>query len=285
MPITLQAPAKINLYLRVFARASDGFHPLRSWFRTIELFDELGASVPRAIGKEGARIQLSCSDKLLLGEGNLVERAFRELVDPGNLSIPLQLNKRIPVGAGLGGGSSDAAATLALVRKLMPQCPERDLAAAARDLGADVPFFLRHQIDGITDATCTGRGEQVAPFEPGRRHVVLLILPELHVSTAEVYRHFDELPGPPGDDGPDFQALSQLPAARLLPLLRNDLEPATFSLHPALAKLHARAQELVGRPVRMTGSGSALFCLYDDPAEAKEALVRTAPLNVRRLLA
>src|SRR5690606_26513362 len=136
---------------------------------------------------------------------------------------------------------------------------------------SDVPFFLHHQLEGITDATCTGRGEVVQPFTPGRRHAVLLILPGIHVATPAVYKQYDSLPAPPDDGEPDFAAWSNLPADDLLPVLRNDLEPAAFSLHPELADLRRHAEAALGRIVRMTGSGSTLFTLFDDPQEAHDA--------------
>lgn len=197
-----------------------------------------------------------------------------------------RLVKRIPSGGGLGGGSSDAAATLALREFGNPPLGLADAsraryAAIAAELGSDVPFFLSHQFDGTTDATCTGRGEIVEPFTPGRRHAVLLILPGLHVATPAVFKKFDELPATMTDGQPDFAAWSMLPAIELLPLLRNDLEAATFALHPSLGELRAECEQRLGRPVRMTGSGSTLFSLYDDPAEAAEVISR---LDVRSIV-
>ena len=298
MPITLRAPAKINLYLRVFPRAADGYHPLRSWFRTIDLADELWLGEGEAMdeldwaeAEDELRLDrivcLHCSDASLPADSsNLAVRSAEAYASAYPMPVDISLQKNIPIGAGLGGGSADAAAVLAGLNKLFSgSVSYADLNSMAAHLGSDVPFALRAILDPITDAACTGRGEIVQPFAPGRRHVVLLIVPDLEVSTAEVYRRFDELPAPPEDDEPDFAAWSHLPALELLPKLRNDLEPASFSLRPELAALREQAQALVGRPVRMTGSGSALFCLYDERAEAAEALERLAGLNVRRLLA
>lgn len=287
MPLVRRAPAKINLYLRVFPVAGDGFHALRSWFRTVDIADEIRLDVMPGFEhldpldrfelieenrERGPFVRFACSDNSLpAGDDNLAVRAARAYYAPQTLPVDIYLEKRIPAGAGLGGGSSDAAAVLAGLDQInQGALPYSELARMAARVGADVPFFLHHQLDGITDATCTGRGDIVQPFAPGRRHVVLLILPELAVSTAEVYRRFDELPAPPEDDYPDFAAWSHLPATELLPRLRNDLEAAAFSLHPELAVLREEAETRLGRPVRMTGSGSGLFSLYDDAEEAAE---------------
>jgi 4-diphosphocytidyl-2-C-methyl-D-erythritol kinase len=285
MPLTVRAPAKINLYLRVFPVGHDGFHPLRSWFRAIDLADDLHMDIfpgfedldpldhvelIEETREAGPFVDFACSDASLpTGEQNLVVRAARAYFAPQTLPVAIYLQKRIPVGAGLGGGSSDAAAVLAGMDQINNGAlPYSEVARMAARVGADVPFFLRHQLDGITDATCTGRGDIVQPFTAGRRHAVLLILPELHGSTPAVYARFDELPAPPEDDSPDFAAWSHLPALELLPRLRNDLEAAAFSLHPELGRLREHMEKRLARPVRMTGSGSALFTLYDDRADA-----------------
>jgi 4-diphosphocytidyl-2-C-methyl-D-erythritol kinase len=254
------APAKITLDLRVGPPTADGFHPIRSWFRTVDLADELQ-------GASAESMSLSCNDvDVPTGEANLAWRAAA-LVGP----MALVLTKRIPAGGGLGGGSSDAAAALVLAdRAHRRNVPRGTLSEHAARLGSDVPFFLAHQLDGITDATCTGRGEIVTPFDPVRRLAVLLILPGLHVPTPAVFTRFDEMPMPAAEK-PDYRAWSALRADDLLGRLRNDLEPPAFDLYPALARLRDACEARLGRPVRLTGSGSTLFTLYDTPDQARQA--------------
>ncbi len=288
MALTVRAPAKVNLHLRVFPARDDGFHPLRSWFRTIDLHDELHVRAADTSGAGNAAV-LRCDDPSVpLDESNLVHRAWRMMAEPAGPDVVMELVKRIPTGGGLGGGSSDAAAALSAYSKWR-QAPgaasPEQLRRAAERLGSDVPFFLHHQLEGVTDATCTGRGEVVRPFAPGRRHAVLLILPGIRVATPAVYRQYDALPAPPDDGEPDFAAWSKLPAHDLLPLLRNDLERAAFSLHPELAELRRDAEAALGRTVRMTGSGSTLFTLFDDPQEAQDDASRVAAMRVRTLVA
>ena len=298
MPLTVRAPAKINLYLRVFPVGHDGFHPLRSWFRTIDLSDELTVRKLRERPEPTAsgfaeNVELHSSHGgLPAGSANLIIKAWQTMsvvVGDEPEWVGVDLDKRIPIGAGLGGGSSNAAAALIAYQWARKQAnisvaSDQELQSAAESVGADVPFFLRHQLDGITDATCTGRGDIVQPFTPGRRHAVLLILPDLQVSTPAVYARFDELPAPPDDDAPDFAGWSHLPTLELLPKLRNDLEAPAFSLHTQLSRLREHMEAQLGRPVRMSGSGSALFTLYDDRADAA-AQVTNGGLPFRLTLA
>ena len=262
--LQIQACAKINLHLRVFP-LQGGYHPLRSWFRTVSVSDQLEI----APGGDHGRFQLTCDDPAVpTGGSNLIAKAWQRLDGKNRPSVNVHLQKRLPMGGGLGGGSSNAAAALlGLADFWKIDCTLDDAAA----LGSDVPFFFRAMQSQISDATVTGRGEHVEPFHATRRHAVLLILPGLHCSTPAVFRQFDALPTPPDDGDPDFAAWSALPATRLLPKLRNDLEVAALMLYPKLADLRTMVEQNLQRPVRMSGSGSTLFTLYDDGQDAFDA--------------
>jgi len=172
------------------------------------------------------------------------------------------------MGAGLGGGSSNAATTLQAVSELW-QCriDHQRLHEIAAALGSDVPFFLRGP-----SAICRGRGEIVSPASLPRPTGVLVILPGIEMPTPAVYRKFDEM-----GLGSNLAAVEkQLPDTdldtdSLLARLVNDLEAPAFALSPDLARLREQAEEILGRPVRMSGSGSTLFTLYDDEQQAAEA--------------
>jgi len=199
--------------------------------------------------------------------------------------ISIALHKRIPMGAGLGGGSSNAArALLGLNRLWNLKRSGTQLSAIAASLGSDVPFFV---VGG--SCICSGRGEMVQPIAAPKPKACLLILPALHVSTPVVYRRFDEMnlsdaQAIAPERQPSWQDWSNLSADQLLPLLANDLEAPAFSLEPDLTRLRAEAQSLLGRPVRMSGSGSSLFTLYDDRAAAESAAADVSRrLNVRAL--
>ena len=292
-PLTLRAPAKINLHLRVFPKAADGFHPIRSWFRTVDLFDELTFELTDEPGRcAGGRMSLWCDAAgVATDESNLICRAWASVADAPRVRATLA--KHIPLGGGLGGGSSDAAATLLAAdhftrfKKAWRNAGERFEANATRaaTLGSDVPFFLTAASLVLDDAICEGRGEQVTPFHAPRRHAALLLLTGIECPTPAVYRRLDELPPPEEDGWPDFAASSALPAAELLPLLRNDLEPAAFDLRPELGKLRDAAEARLGRPVRMTGSGGTLFTLYDDAAEVGAMIGRLDGLGVSAVVA
>lgn len=192
--------------------------------------------------------------------------------------IAVALGKKIPVGAGLGGGSSDAARTLLTLDAL--DAPDRvtratgraaeDLSAFAARFGSDLSFFIL----GNGSAVCRGRGEQVTPIPPPSARWALLILPGEAMPTPAVYRKFDELRlgrRENVEDEPDWNAWVKMPAKYLLGCCVNDLEAPAFAISPSLGALRADAEQFFGRPVRMSGSGSSLFTLYDAQREAREA--------------
>lgn len=261
------APAKINLHLRVAPVDGSGFHPVLSWMCTVALFDTLTIE-----SADDGVIALTCDDPSLpCGESNLIIRAARAM--NATQGARVHLHKRIPVGGGLGGGSSDAARTLlALNRFWNLNWPIERLARIAASLGSDVPFFL-HDASSL----CTGRGEIVRPISNPRPKWVVLILPGFAIPTADVYRRFDSLAHGNADSvalKPDLYQWTELLAGPLLQRLVNDLEPPAFDLCPRLADLHRQVQQTLGQIVRMSGSGSSLFTLYDDFSEAQAAAER-----------
>lgn len=184
--------------------------------------------------------------------------------------IRAMLHKRIPMGAGLGGGSSDAARTLLALNQLWGCGRAADvLSAFAARFGSDLSFFF-HGPSSI----CRGRGEIVTPIGKPTPRWAVLILPEITMPTADVYRRFDAMGlGREQDllEEPDWKNWSSLRGVDLLERLVNDLEPAAFAISPALAELQRQHEEMLGRIVRMSGSGSSLFTLYDEEAEARDA--------------
>ena len=308
------APAKINLHLRVGPpRASDaGFHPLLTWMVTAGLFDTLtfvrhagrasrvenatgGTSSSSSASSPSSIFALTCSDPALPTDsaGNLVTRVATALADTlsrvgeGSTArgatraretgaVSAFLNKRIPPGAGLAGGSSDAVATLIALNRIWDLRWSREkLRAFAAQFGSDLPFFFAD--DG--SAICTGRGEIVRPIPPPDTcRWAVLVLPKFTSSTPAVYRRFDEMRlGEERSivDEPDFAAWSKLSAAQLMPRLVNDLEPPAFSLRPELGELRAALEEKLNRVFRMSGSGSSLFSLCDSFDQAKSLAERT----------
>jgi 4-diphosphocytidyl-2-C-methyl-D-erythritol kinase len=271
--VRVVAPAKINLNLLVGRRRPDGYHPLDSLVVRVALFDRLTLR-PR----EDGDIALNCSGADCgPAEQNLALRAARLVAEQrqGSEGVDVHLAKVIPPGRGLGGGSSDAAACLLGLDALwgLGVGPE-ELADLAGRLGSDVPLFL-----GPPAARMTGRGERlqavrVHPF------VAVLFLPPFACATAEVYRQFDTQRSAPPDQI-DPSVLSA-PPSQWRHLLRNQLAAGAGRACPALGRLYDALASALPVPVHLTGSGSGLFALCDDEAEAR-SIVAAAPADLRPL--
>jgi 4-diphosphocytidyl-2-C-methyl-D-erythritol kinase len=282
----LLAPAKINLHLRVGPVRSDGYHPIQSWMCRVSLFDTLTLSKSARTG-----VKLRCDDRELPDDArNLAWRAAEAMLSGGGSGVEINLAKSIPIGSGLGGGSSDAARVLLAMNRLLNLGRSAaELDKIAIRLGSDVPFFLHS-----ASSFCTGRGEIVQALPAPRAGWAILILPAISVPTGPVYRAFDELGlGLDGAHGESaerqaFDACrhwATLDAVELLPCLVNDLEAPAFKMVPALGALRQRAEEVIGRPVRMSGSGSTLYTLFDRPDEAQSVAQRLAESLQVRVLA
>jgi len=262
-----EAPAKLNLGLRILGRRPDGFHELESVFVPLELRDLLR-------GRPAGADSFACDDPALpAGADNLVCRAreawrreAREAGLPGtDRPVALRLEKQIPSGAGLGGGSSDAAACLLLLNELNP--PGLDFSALRRcalTLGSDVPFFLQP-----CWAHVTGRGEVVTPIDPVFADVVVLVWPGLHVSTAWAYSLLSASLTKQGRYA-SFQGSCGFVNGRGDPASwpGNDFEAVVFPEYPALEQAKSRLRAAGARHAAMTGSGSAIYGLFDSAQSA-----------------
>jgi len=278
------APAKINLHLRVGAARADGFHPLMSWMCTVGLFDtlEFDHAENSATTDPPAHVRLVCDDlNLPTDERNLVVRVTsswgRRVYEMKKMrvrSLRASLAKKIPAGAGLGGGSSDGASALRAVNVLWETgASDSELAEFAGQFGSDLPFFF-HGPSSI----CTGRGEIVRPIARPRPQWAMLVLPEIMMPTPEVYRRFDQMELGRDEnvkEMPDWNVSAELSAADLLPMLVNDLEAPAFSISKRLRELRETVERGVQRIVRMSGSGSSLFTIFDEREEAEAAARKT----------
>ena len=275
------ALAKINLNLRVGPPTADGFHPLLSWMVTVGLFDKLEFTLV----DDSPGIALTCDDPAIpVDASNLIVKTASALLHEANRApdaasssrdrgVAVSLTKRIPVGAGLGGGSSDGAFTLlALDHLLGMKWSPQQLGDFAARFGSDLSFFFHGP-----SSVCTGRGQIVQPISVPKPRWAVLILPGIHMATSAVYRRFDEMrlgDAKPLENPPDWRRWTTLSALDLLPQLVNDLEAPAFSLSESLADLHAKASIAANRIVRMSGSGSSLFTLYDEKEEAETSAHR-----------
>jgi len=273
------APAKVNLSLRVLERREDGYHELRTILQTISLADRLSVAYDPA----GQGVALECSDPSLAGPENLAARAARELLERGKWpgSVRIRLEKRIRPGSGLGGGSSDAAAVLlALGRLLEPRPAASVLHEVAAGLGSDVPFFL---VGGA--AVGLGRGEEVYPLpDPPRERCLLLLVPSFGISTAEAYGQLSRqrvarlTPAERRHIISVFCSTTSVPAcgdARIaMGLLSNDFEAAVFPRFPELSEWKDRLVKAGAALAMLSGSGSALFGVFADRRGAAAARQR-----------
>jgi 4-diphosphocytidyl-2-C-methyl-D-erythritol kinase len=267
----VEAPAKINLTLEILARRADGYHALRSVMVPIALADELTFTA-------GERFAFDC-DPPALAAGNLVTRALAR-VGFGGAPVAVTLRKRVPVGAGLGGGSSDAAGVLrAAMHGAFGEPPARDWLADARALGSDVPFFL---VDG--PALVEGTGERVTALGAAPPWWIVLVVPETQVATAAAYAALAEqrtatpVPSRPRAGSATLrcaEALQRGDYDGVLAAMTNDFEPPVRAAHPAVdASLRALAE--AGAPGRamLSGSGGACFALFAGEAEARAFAAR-----------
>ncbi|MBI4161379.1 MAG: 4-(cytidine 5'-diphospho)-2-C-methyl-D-erythritol kinase [Acidobacteria bacterium] len=267
--IRVRAYAKVNLGLEVLRRRSDGFHELRTFFQMIDWHDELRFQ-PAASG-----LHLRISGLRVPGgkRENLVLRAARALRRAGTSRRGAQilLCKRVPPGTGLGGGSSDAAATLLALRRLWSvPLSFAGLVAVARELGADVPFFLSGGA-----AFAAGRGDRIRPLRTVLDRRLVVVCPRARLATGTVFEagSFRLTPGRVRIRiGRLKEALSG--RSELADLLRNDLEEAAVRSCPEIAVWKRRLAETGAEAVAMTGSGPAVYGLYSDRGRAEEAAVR-----------
>lgn len=262
--VTVRAFAKINLDLRVVGKRADGFHELRTIFQTISLADSLDISFERSRRTE---IELNNPQEI---PDNLVVRAAHLVMDAMRFRgrVTVKLAKRIPMGAGLGGGSSDAAAMLLALPVLAgSEIPLERLVEIGEQLGSDVPFFL---LGGR--AAAIGRGTELFPLPDATWKFGLLAAPGIHVSTAEAYRMLDRSLTNELHANKIGSFQSQLWGQGSAQAGINDFESAVFAAHPELKKLKGRLLKAGASSAMMTGSGSALFGLFPDRAAADRAV-------------
>jgi len=284
----MNAQAKVNLALGIVGRRPDGFHTLVSVFVRIDLADRLtvrSLGLPATADPAADRLHVAGAQRVAGDPDDLVLRAARVLrawaarpLEP----LAFDLEKRIPVAAGLGGGSADAAAALALAAQVwgLPLTAAERGHLAAR-LGSDVPFFAA----GAVAALVRGRGEEVEPLAaPAGAPGFLLVTDPVGLATADVFGALATAAGPPGPDAPAARAALDLAdalragldgrgLASWAPRLRdaNDLWLAAAALRPALGHLRRELEERLGRPLLLSGSGPTLLALYPSREEVRAA--------------
>jgi 4-diphosphocytidyl-2-C-methyl-D-erythritol kinase len=252
------APAKINLSLKILGPRSDKFHEIETLIVPISLYDEL--KIERCTSKQG--IEFRCNDPSVpQGDDNLAARAARAFLKKMKIKsgVLIELKKKIPHGAGLGGGSSDAASTLMALNELFEAKLTREtLAKMAEGIGSDVPFFIFQSA-----AICRGRGELVSPIKLRKPLFILLLKPQFGVPTAWAYQRWRGAREIPGVSYAAQEFVGQT--------FVNDLERSVFEKFLFLAQLKVwlLEQPEVGAAL-MSGSGSTVFAVMRESADARQ---------------
>jgi 4-diphosphocytidyl-2-C-methyl-D-erythritol kinase len=260
--IRVRTPAKINLFLRVLGLRPDGYHDIETLFQAIELYDEL------EIGESAKSTRLEVPGyPELETEENLVLQAHRWLERQTKRNLPCRiiLKKRIPIAAGLGGGSSNAAAALLGIRAVFElDLSDENLHVAARSLGADVAFFL-------TGGTALGEGigDQLSEIAVSTDYGLILANPGFSVSTRVIYAEFDRTL----TMGRAHDSLTEVlrESVRAEDLLYNDLQPVAMALHPEIEEIAEELERAGARKALMSGSGPTVFGIADaDPDQLRQ---------------
>jgi 4-diphosphocytidyl-2-C-methyl-D-erythritol kinase len=251
--ITLKAPAKINLCLSVLGRRPDGYHDVEMLMQMVGLYDEVTVAAHNGIG-----VRFSCdSDAIPPGEDNIAWKAGHALLKRAGreAGITITIRKAIPVAAGLGGGSSDAAAVLAAANEVLGIGLNREqLAGIGAKLGMDVPFFFY----GPT-ALAQGRGERLTELTPLPKLQILLVNPGFETSTAWVYKNLNLRL----TKKVDCNKILRLAVRNIASGLHNDLETVTAAAHPVIHRIRQSLLEQGAAGVLMSGSGPTVFGIFE----------------------
>ncbi len=259
---TVYAPAKINLYLNIHSRYTDGYHGMESIMLPVGIFDRLTLQVDEHHPSE---FIFQCSHSHLINLDNFenilyqaASRFFSALERPFP-RLSCSLEKIIPIGAGLGGGSSDAASLLRYLNRFYGHpFSKSELCRIASRIGMDVPFFI-HSLPALV----TGKGEIIQPFNADKGYYCLIIWPELHVSTAQAYQWIDDLTLSRLHLGSKLVAvLKNMNLEESDSLFYNDFERVLFPRYPVLKKVKKNMLKYKPMVTLMSGSGSAIFSLF-----------------------
>ncbi len=267
--LKLLAPAKINLFLKVTGRRQDGYHLLSTWMQKLTLADEI-TLLPSSAG-----IEFCCEgDNLPNDEHNLAYKAAIRFYEKTRIKsgVKIKLVKKIPIAAGLGGGSSDAAVVLTGLNRLFSAAlSESELMELGLSLGADVPFF----VSGLSAAIATGIGEKLTQTDPLKNCRIVLVNPGFPVPTKWVYETFDSMQpvnlaltsgNNPYILGPKIDRVA------FVKMLFNDLERVTISRYPEISEIKNELFNAGADGVLMSGSGPTVFGIFFDFDKGKQAV-------------
>lgn len=281
--IHVTAPAKVNLILRVLARRPDGYHDLWSLMQTVALEDHLTLRLkPDSVG---IRIETD-QPSLPTDRRNLIYRAAERVLAEAHVAsgLDIAVRKRIPVSAGLGGGSSDAAATIAGLNRLLALgWPAEKMARVSEELGSDVPFFFF-----APSAVVQGRGERVARLALAGERWVVLVHPGFPIETRWAYERLAASRAAVAPLSETLQNLSgPTPVSwdEVIPLMENDFEPALAPSHPELGEIKRALLQHGAEAALLSGSGATVFGVFKDENSAVRAETAVGRVRGRRAYA
>ena len=262
--ITLDAPAKINLYLDVLSKRADGYHNIVTVFQKIDLCDKIKVTLT-----EKKTITLFCKHpQIPKRHGNLAYKAARLMMKEFNLDkgVRIEITKKIPVAAGLGGGSSDAASVILAIRKLFNlKIANKRLISLAKKIGADVPFF----VSGYNCAIATGIGDVLKKLNNKKTFYLLLLLPSIRIYTKSIYNRISfPLTKPPVNVNMIARILSGVKkSGNLANSLYNRLEKIVFPIYPIVNK-GKETLSLYAEGALLSGSGPSIYAIFNKRKEA-----------------
>ena len=270
MQISVQSPAKINLHLKVFEKNADGYHRVETTMIKIGLYDQIQFTIT-----EGDLIDVIVEEPFafLSGKDNLAFKAADLFLKTTGIkkSIYMRITKKIPLGAGLGGGSSNAGVVLqTLNRALNNPLSEKQLMELGRKLGADVPFFIQSQDFGFMK----GRGDELVEANPFPALPMVVVYPNINASTAKVYQNLGRSltwNGGSGISGSFNRHVSTWKDIDFLLEAGNDLQDVTVAMHPVIDQIRVQLKERGAYFSQMSGSGASVFGLFNDEATANKA--------------
>lgn len=275
--LTINAPAKINWFLKIYGLRGDGYHEIQSLIQKITLYDSLTFSLSDDLTLNSDS-GIPCKDNLVYKAAVLLKNTYN--IEAG---IKIDLDKKIPVGAGLGGGSSDAAATLVGLNEIWSLgCSNDDLSKVAEQLGSDVPFFLHGSLSRVH-----GRGEKISPQNTGKKLHLLLVKPPVSISTAWAYSRFSVYLSPVKDEELDFKLTKKAEKVnniehfcrnfgnfdldRSSDAVYNDLEAVTAKEFPVIAEIKDKLRNRGAVFALMSGSGPTVYGVFESGSEAENA--------------
>ncbi len=275
--VMIKAPAKINLTLDILGKRTDGFHEIRSVLQAIDLSDTLYVQA-------GQGIYLQCDNSSWSGEKSLLSKVLRLVLPNSATEVNIKLEKHIPLMAGLGGDSSDAAALIKGLNEIYQlKLSDEKLHEIAANIGSDVPFFLK----GGT-ALASGRGEIIKPLPPRLKLWYVLFFPDVKVETGKTTKMFASIQPQNYTDGSDTERL----AATLIggkvfdpSLISNAFEKVAFDVFKGLLDYKRRLRDLGATNTHLAGSGPTLFSIFKEKTQARQLFQRCKMQGMKTCLA